>query len=178
MPTPYIQNMSEKTGMSIDKLEGYWDRAKEIALKDRKESDENFWGYVTGIFKNMIGESESVNESVLVELVDAYFDYVCEEGEIPTQAADIAKPDRELFGKPVFRVSSDMFHKIGFQNREKRKWYQNFYGSPLGNWCRSNKGKPFTIENEESGWLMDIDRDRFDKFGKETIISNEKSRKC
>jgi len=177
MPTAYIKKMSDETGMSIKKLESYWDKAKEIALKDRNESDENFWGYVTGIFKNMIGEKESVNESVLVELVDAFFDYVCEEGELPTQASDIAQPDRQLFGKPVFKVSSDLFHKIGFENRQKRGWYQHFYGQPIGRWCKENRGKPFTLENEDTGWLMDIERDRYNK-GKETVVNNEKTRKC
>ncbi len=177
MPTAYIKKMSEESGISIDKLESYWDKAKEIALKDRKETDENFWGYVTGIFKNIIGENESTSESQLIQIVDSFFDYVCEEGEIPTQSADIAQPDRLLFGKPVFKVSNDMFHKIGFYNRDKGKWYQNFYGHPIGRWCRENKGKAFTIENEESGWIMDIDRDRYCSPGKEVSVKNE-NRKC
>ena len=177
MPTPYIKKMSEETGLSVAQLESYWDKAKEIALKEYKETDENFYGYVVGIFKNMIGAKESINESTLVNLVDSFFDYVCEEGELSnvstTQSADIAKPDKMLFGKPLFRVSNDMFHKIGFENRKKFGWNQKFYGTKVGEWARTNKGKGFTIENEDTGWLIDVDRDRFDKYGKEITIDNE-----
>lgn len=137
MPTPYIKSVSDKTGKSVKELEKLWDKAKEIALKDRKESDKDFYAYVTGIFKKMAGITQ-------------------EEGESSTQSADIAQPDRHLLGRPLFRVKHDDFFKIGFNKRE-RGWWKKFYGSTMGEWCKANKGKKFTIQHEDNDWLMDLE---------------------
>ncbi len=165
MPNNYIEKLSKTTDMSIKELESYWEKAKEITLKKMKEEDENFWGYVTGVFKKMIGEQNKVSEESLVDLVDTFFDYVCEQGEAifnpTTTSSDVAQPDTYLFNKPLFRVSNDMFNQIGFTARKRRGWRQKFYGCSLGKWSRENKNKPFCIQNEK-GWVMDIDRDRFE----------------
>jgi hypothetical protein len=101
-----------------------------------------------------------------------------ETAEVPSQASDIAQPDRMLFGKPVFRVDNELWHKIGFENRSKHGWREKFYGTPIGKWSKENKGKGFTLENEETGWLMDIERDRFNKLEREVKLDEETSRKC
>lgn len=48
MPTPYIKKLSKKGKGSVPKLEKKWDAAKDAA-KGRG------YGYVTNIFKQMIG---------------------------------------------------------------------------------------------------------------------------
>lgn len=50
MPLPYLDKVSKETGISMDKLEDYWNKAKEIALKDEMISN---YAYVTGIFKKI-----------------------------------------------------------------------------------------------------------------------------
>lgn len=150
MPTPYIQKIAKETGMKVAELEKKWDEAKTIAAKKHKESEQGFYGIVVSIFKNMLGDK--VNESQLVEIVDSF--YISEEGE-GTMSGDIAQPDRMLLGRPLFRVDNDTFFKIGFSKRN-RGWWQKFYGTKVGEWCRNNKGKNFQIENEDTNWLMDI----------------------
>lgn len=53
MPLPYIDKMSKKHKKSKEELEHKWSKAKELAKKSGKE---NNYGYITGIFKRMIGE--------------------------------------------------------------------------------------------------------------------------
>jgi hypothetical protein len=154
MPSNYIQSVADKHKISISKLEDYWEQAKAIAAKDGKKSSDSFFALTTSIFKGLVEKEEKVS---------------LEE----TMSADVAQPDRELFGRPVFRVSSDLFYKVGFSNRNAHGWRSKFYEEPLGRWCASNKGKAFSIENEETGWIMDIDRDRYNKTGKEKEVDEK-----
>lgn len=57
MPVNYIKKLSSEGKGSISDLEKKWDKAKELAKESGKE--DNF-GYITGIFKKMIGEEYSV----------------------------------------------------------------------------------------------------------------------
>ena len=59
MPTAYIQSLHETTGLALDTLEKYWAKAKAIAKKNGDAVGDRYWAYVTGIFKNMVGVSES-----------------------------------------------------------------------------------------------------------------------
>ena len=58
MPTPYLQKLHEDHGIPMEKLEAYWEKAKEIAKKGGKG-----YGYVVGILKNMLSLSEHVSLS-------------------------------------------------------------------------------------------------------------------
>jgi hypothetical protein len=157
MASNYIQSISDKHGISIKKLEDYWEQAKAVAAKDGKKSSEEFFGTVTNIFKGIVEKNEEITL----------------EEDATTTSGDIAQPDRMLFGKPVFKVSNDLWYKIGCTNRNKGGWYSTFYSDPkIGSWCKENKGKPFVVENEESGWLIDVERDKYKKQEKEVDMES------
>lgn len=64
MPNSIVKSFADKTGKTVQEVEKLWDGAKELAKKDgRKESDKDFYPYVTGILKNML-KLESVTDSV------------------------------------------------------------------------------------------------------------------
>jgi len=54
MPIPYVKKLATKHGVSIDKAEKHWKRAKAQAAKQGHGDD---YAYVTGIFKHMMKES-------------------------------------------------------------------------------------------------------------------------
>ena len=55
MPAAVVKAFAKKTGKSEEEVEKLWDKAKGIAIDDgRKEDDENFYPYVTGILKKML----------------------------------------------------------------------------------------------------------------------------
>lgn len=77
MPSSTVKSLAGKAGVSIDKVEGYWNKAKAI-VKEKGESgglkfpkDEDKWGdkqwaYITGMVKNMLGIKDSrVRDSAL-----------------------------------------------------------------------------------------------------------------
>ena len=81
MPVKSLEVIAKKSGLSIDKVEKYWDKAKKIAKEKFKETDDAFWPYVMGILKRMAGVSEmkaaerllekfKVNEEVTVSSKD------------------------------------------------------------------------------------------------------------
>jgi uncharacterized protein YdbL (DUF1318 family) len=53
MPVPYVKKLAEKHGMSVDKAEEHWSKAKQRAADEGKSED---YAYITGIFKRMMGE--------------------------------------------------------------------------------------------------------------------------
>lgn len=55
MPTAYLKNLHDTTGIALDKLEEYWAKAKSIAKKNGDAVGERYWAYVTRIFKNLVG---------------------------------------------------------------------------------------------------------------------------
>ena len=60
MPAPSIKAIAKQAGLSVDKIEKYWEKAKEIALKKFAETDTAYWPYVMGIVKNMAGIGEEM----------------------------------------------------------------------------------------------------------------------
>jgi len=54
MPSAYVNKLAKKHHVSIDKAEDMWSKAKASAKKQGKADD---YAYITGIFKQMIGES-------------------------------------------------------------------------------------------------------------------------
>ena len=61
MPTPYIKKLAKEGKGSVEKLEKTWHEAKAIADKDNHGED---YGYITAIFKKMIGESLTLKEFI------------------------------------------------------------------------------------------------------------------
>ncbi len=57
MPTPYIQKLASDLNVDISQVEELWNRAKDIARSKFEESDDQYFPYVTGILKNMLGVS-------------------------------------------------------------------------------------------------------------------------
>lgn len=74
-----------------------------------------------------------------------------------TTSADIANKPEYMFGKPLFKVSNDLFYKIGFTNRNQHGWFQKFYGTEVGEWAKSNKGKKFLVKHEEQDLFIDCE---------------------
>lgn len=67
MPASVVKSFADKTGKSVKEVEKLWDKAKALAKEDgRKESDEDFYPYVTGILKKML----KINEEVMNEKID------------------------------------------------------------------------------------------------------------
>ena len=60
MPTPFLKKLSEEKGISINKLEGWWDEAKSQASDKFNKPVSEFtgkqWAYVTGIVKRRAGD--------------------------------------------------------------------------------------------------------------------------
>ena len=54
MPTAYIQKLAKEHNMSSTTAENRWKNAKKAAIKQGHSND---FGYITSIFKNMMGES-------------------------------------------------------------------------------------------------------------------------
>ena len=71
MPADNLKSLANKAGVSVDKAEKMWDEAKKLAEdKGLKQDSENYWAYVVGIVKNMLGiESISSLHDVLSEAV-------------------------------------------------------------------------------------------------------------
>jgi hypothetical protein len=49
MPTGFVKKMAKKHGLSVEKSESLWNRAKEQAGGN--------WAIITSIYKKMLGES-------------------------------------------------------------------------------------------------------------------------
>lgn len=54
MPVAFVKRLAKKHGVSVSTAEGRWERAKSRAKEQGRNGD---YGYITGIFKNMMGES-------------------------------------------------------------------------------------------------------------------------
>ena len=57
MPIPVVAKMAKEVGISVEKAEDVWDKAKKAA-EDQDRGDD--WAYVTGIFKKMIGSEKKM----------------------------------------------------------------------------------------------------------------------
>ena len=62
MPAPMLKSLAKKAGISMDKAETLWDKAKSQAAKGGRAKD---WPYVTGIWKKMAGLKERTAEDVI-----------------------------------------------------------------------------------------------------------------
>lgn len=74
-----------------------------------------------------------------------------------TTSGDVAPFSSMLLGKPLFRVPDSLFYKIGYSDRNQHGWYKKFYGTELGQWCKENRGKKFTIKHETKDLYIDCE---------------------
>ncbi len=56
MPTPFLKNLAEKHNLSLSTVEGYWDKAKEIASKEYSKSSEAYWPVVVKITEKFVNK--------------------------------------------------------------------------------------------------------------------------
>lgn len=50
-----VNSFATKSGKSVDDVKKLWDKAEDIALKTKKESDPGYYQIVVGILKKMCG---------------------------------------------------------------------------------------------------------------------------
>jgi len=81
MPIPNIKSFAKEVGVSEDKIEKYWNKAKGIAEEELGKKEKDFgdkeWSYVMGIVKNMAGIKESTNieeDEAIKERVNIFFE--------------------------------------------------------------------------------------------------------
>jgi hypothetical protein len=69
MPVALVKKYAKKAGISVEKAEEKWERAKSQAEGKFKHGSKSYWPYVVGTFKKMMGESEQVSLSdfILIE---------------------------------------------------------------------------------------------------------------
>lgn len=60
MPNARLAKLSKELNIPQVKLEEYWKKAKQIAMKKLPKKDPQYWSFVQGIFGNMLNVSESV----------------------------------------------------------------------------------------------------------------------
>ena len=60
MPTAALKSLASKAGVSMEKAERLWDKAKKAAADEGKSED---YAYITGILKKMLGLASESSES-------------------------------------------------------------------------------------------------------------------
>lgn len=61
MPSPVLKSLADKAGVSIKRAEHLWEQAKKIANKNgkfKKDGEDEYYAYVTGIVKRMLSVSK------------------------------------------------------------------------------------------------------------------------
>ena len=68
MPNPTLSAMAKEAGISMDRAEHLWSKAKKAAADEGKKED---WAYVMGIFKKMakVGEESTTEVKNLIDRV-------------------------------------------------------------------------------------------------------------
>ena len=61
MPTSFLKNLAEKRNMSLSKVEGLWNKAKEIVSKKYNKSSKSYWPLVTSITEKLVNKSKKSN---------------------------------------------------------------------------------------------------------------------
>lgn len=55
MPISYIIKTAKEKGISVEKAEEYWKKAKEIAKVESPDTEsDNYWAYVIGVYKRIM----------------------------------------------------------------------------------------------------------------------------
>jgi hypothetical protein len=130
MPSNYIKSLADKLGKSEEEIENKWKKAKKIAKDEgMDEGTDEFYAYVTGIVKKMLGLKEETTTA-----------------NIPS-----GKPDGQYMGLPMFKCDdskNDMFWRLHKTKRKHKQWYKTHYqDSNLAQWAKGNSGKDFYLYN-------------------------------
>jgi len=90
MPTDYIKKLSKEGKGSISTLEKKWDDAKAAAAREGKTDD---YGYITGIFKKMVGASvrSDVEARLEIACVPPHLVALVNEYNLIRHTGDLAK---------------------------------------------------------------------------------------
>jgi hypothetical protein len=66
MPSAFVKKLAKETGLTVKKIEQYWEDAKDIAGEKFDEDSDRYWAYVTGIVKRRT--ANSVKDKALARL--------------------------------------------------------------------------------------------------------------
>ena len=120
MPTDTMKKVVNTCDMSMSEVEKKWNSAKQQAEKQGHGED---WGYITSIFKSMLGDSclkklgwknekESImsNTDKLLERIDTFLSEAEIDWDDVKQAAK--KTAKKVHGEADDKVINDMIEKI------------------------------------------------------------------
>jgi hypothetical protein len=147
MPSNIVKSFAKKTGKPESEIEFLYIKAKAIAKDEgRKESDEDFYPYVTGILKKMLSIKEDLSE-------EDYLDLIAE----MTGTSSVAMPQGPLgaptgkmnCGTPFFDCDEDQFFNLHRKARQSGQWWKKHYkDTNMAQWAKKNKGKNFYLRHK------------------------------
>jgi len=118
MPAAVVKSLAKKAGVSVDKAEGLWSKAK-AAASAQGHKDE--FDYITGVFKRMLGLKESTGNLVLEATVSSM---------IPTVSAPLSivgpftDEDRKLLVKRLQTIfpgaTDEAIEQLVFGGKRKK----------------------------------------------------------
>jgi hypothetical protein len=135
MPTPYLKKLAKEGKGSISSLEKKWDTAKSKAKEQGKGSN---YGYITSIFKSMVGASATASFVLADEEVTArtaYIDSLVEHGKGTREELEkkwdeaIAIANKE--GINAYAYAVGVFNKLIGASVEEAK-YETWEGISIG----------------------------------------------
>ncbi len=122
MPSPYLRKLSKETGISVSKLEPYWEQAKELATEHFGKLEASFgqkeWDWAMQMVKQLAGIQESrVSVQDFISTDKSVDEFITESlvtsGDFPSlQTNVITKDDEEdededEFDEPVREAKKD-----------------------------------------------------------------------
>ena len=154
MPIPALASMAKKAGISIDKAEKYWDKAKEIAKKADHEKD---YDYIMGIVKKMM-KLESITVEDLMDAPELHM-FVPARGAmfpppspyVPRQISASKLIEDVANGEDAFRVVRGLTEVSPIEVKQVAKEIAQKFG-----------GK---VAGSKAGWGTDVAKIAKNKFG-------------
>jgi len=73
MPNSYIQKLSDKYDITIDKLESYWEEAKKTVGDQYDDNESAKYGTIVKVFKAILNKNENLHESAKLNIDDFIF---------------------------------------------------------------------------------------------------------
>ena len=68
MPSNVVKSFADKTGKTVKEVEKYWDKAEEIAKEKFSPDSKQFYAYLVGTLKKMLGIKTTQSEELLEKL--------------------------------------------------------------------------------------------------------------
>jgi hypothetical protein len=130
MPTQYMQSIHDRYKIPIEKLEEYWEKAKRLAAKRVDSNAENYYAYVTGIFKNSLSLSQSIPQWWKDLPCEGQEEYLKEH---PKSARKILKDCK------IREVEEDPKHLVSLKGKAKHRW-NKARGKVVGVLSKHRKG--------------------------------------